>query len=59
MPTIELTGMLDAAPIVLLIALGALLRVTGLVTGEQRLVLTKLSYYVTIQIGRASCRERV
>jgi len=48
MSTTSLSGIMDAAPIVLLIALGALLRITGLVTGEQRLVLTKLSYYVTI-----------
>lgn len=40
--------LLDASPILLLIALGIILRAVGIVTNDSRLVLTRLAYYVTI-----------
>jgi predicted permease len=43
-----LATLLDAAPILLLIALGVILRATGVVTNDSRFVLTRLAYYVTI-----------
>jgi malate permease and related proteins len=44
----SLVGLLDAAPILLLIVLGVVLRKTGLVDQRGGLVLTRLAYNVTI-----------
>lgn len=41
-------GLVDALPVLLLIALGVLLRVTGVVSREGAPTLTRLAYYVTI-----------
>lgn len=43
-----LTSILDVAPIVMMIGIGVLLRVTGLLGKEGRLALTRIAYYVTI-----------
>ena len=42
------TGLLGVAPILMLIALGVVVRVAGLAQGESRLVLTRLAYHLTI-----------
>jgi malate permease and related proteins len=43
-----LRGLLDATPILLLIAIGVAVRAAGLVDGKSGLVLTRLAYHVTI-----------
>ena len=56
----SLEGLLGAAPIIMLIVLGVVLRVTRIVIGDARIVLTRVVYYVTIpsaifgSIARAS-----
>lgn len=44
----SLTGFLDATPIILLIGIGVLLRLTRLVDERNGLALTRVAYYVTI-----------
>jgi hypothetical protein len=44
----SLAGILDVTPILMLIALGVVLRLTGLVDQRGALVLTRLAYHVTI-----------
>ncbi len=43
-----LQGLLDVTPILMLIALGVVVRATGLIDQRSGLVLTRLAYYVTI-----------
>ncbi|MGI5915488.1 MAG: AEC family transporter [Anaerolineae bacterium] len=44
----SLAGILDVTPILMLIALGVILRLTGLINQQGALVLTRLAYHVTI-----------
>jgi malonate transporter len=41
----------DAAPLLMLIGIGVLLRVTRIVNDDSRLVLTRIGYYVTIPVA--------
>jgi hypothetical protein len=45
---VTLAALFDVTPILMFIALGVLVRVTGLINRQSGLVLTRLAYYVTI-----------
>jgi len=45
---VNLSSLMDVAPIVMMIGIGVLLRATGLLDKQGRLVLTRIAYYVTI-----------
>lgn len=45
------SSLADLAPVLLLIGLGVVLRLTGIVTEQSRLVLTRVAYYVTIPVA--------
>lgn len=54
----SLEPLLDAIPLVMMIGIGVLLRVTGLVDEDSRLVLTRIGYYVTIPTAIATSIAR-